>query len=473
MPPTCCTSDHIPLRHVEKLFSDTFKKKWNKKYHEYTTKNRVYCPARGCGEWIKPADIHLDLTGGANGGRRYGKCGRCKTKVCCTCNGKWHTSRECPKDEETKRFVEVAKEQGWQRCFNCSAMVELREGCNHMTCRCRAEFCMICALRWKTCDCPWFTYEAVAADRLQHHHDDDVPAGRMPNVPAPAPGYQEELHRRREQERTDEALARRMQNLGVYQDQQEQPDLPPRRPRRRFRFTPSIAEAHDAERAAERAADIAAHMTARDPTSPFYPFPLPAWLPQPPPHFGPGPAPAPASFINTRPPPHHQPPHPTPTDAFLHRARALMTGPPTGPHTETAARALVAEYATAHPGVPRPPPLPIPMAHHHPCPATCPHHRHPNAPTTYRGQTTHTHTQRRDDQFSDNGSQAAARRRPATGVAGGTTRAAAGLTRRTGRVEEWRSWVDVEGDPSLGPDRREAGSVWGGEVGGRDGWSGE
>ncbi|KAI4130447.1 MAG: hypothetical protein LQ347_003379, partial [Umbilicaria vellea] len=261
MPPTCCTSDNIPLKHVEKLFTDTFKRRWNKKYHEYTTKNRVYCPARGCGAWIKPADIHLDLTGGANGGRRYGKCGRCKTKVCCTCNSKWHTSRECPNDEETNRFVEVAKEEGWQRCFNCSSMVELREGCNHMTCRCRAEFCMICGLRWKTCDCPWFTYEAVAADRLQHdRHQHDAPAGRMPD-PAAAPGYQEELQRRREQERTDEDLARRMQNLAVHQDYDGQPDVPPRRPRRRFRMTPSIIEARDAE----EAAFVAAHRGAAGP----------------------------------------------------------------------------------------------------------------------------------------------------------------------------------------------------------------
>ena len=153
MPPKCCTSDHIPLKHVDKLFDLKFKKTWNQKYQEYTTKNRIYCPAKGCGEWIKPSHIFIDQSGGANGGRKYGKCARCRTKVCCTCNGRWHRSRECPKDEATQRFVEVAKKEGWQRCFNCSAMVELKEGCNHMTCRCRAEFCMICGLKWKTCDC--------------------------------------------------------------------------------------------------------------------------------------------------------------------------------------------------------------------------------------------------------------------------------------------------------------------------------
>ena len=212
MPPKCCTADHIPLRHVEKLFDVRFKTKWNKKYQEYTTKNRIYCPSRGCGEWIKPSQIHVDASGGANGGRKYGKCGRCKTKVCCTCNGKWHTGRECPKDPATQEFIKIAKEEGWQRCFNCKATVELKEGCNHMTCRCRAEFCMICGLKWKTCDCPWFNYEAVEADRLNHMN---VPFARRVPVVNPARGYQEELDRRRQQELRDEAFARRIQVLGL------------------------------------------------------------------------------------------------------------------------------------------------------------------------------------------------------------------------------------------------------------------
>jgi len=214
MPPTCCTSDHIPLKHVDKLFDVKFKVKWNKKYQEYTTKNRIYCPARGCGEWIKPANIHVETSGGVNGGRKYGKCQRCRTKVCVTCNGKWHTGRECPKDESTTRFAEIAKEAGWQRCYNCSAMVELKEGCNHMTCRCRAEFCMICGVKWKGCDCPWFNYQAVENDRLLHMNvaqvrQDGFRADGMPRA------YHDELARRREQERRDEDLARRMQGIAL------------------------------------------------------------------------------------------------------------------------------------------------------------------------------------------------------------------------------------------------------------------
>lgn len=129
MPPRCCSSGHIPLKHVDKLFGDKFKVLWNKKYQEYTTKNRLYCPTRGCGEWLKPSKIKVDR----HSGRKYAKCGRCRTKVCVLCNQRFHTRRECPKDEATKQFVEMAKQKGWQRCYNCRAMVELKEGCYHMT----------------------------------------------------------------------------------------------------------------------------------------------------------------------------------------------------------------------------------------------------------------------------------------------------------------------------------------------------
>ncbi|MCJ1477217.1 hypothetical protein MMC13_005888 [Lambiella insularis] len=244
MPPTCCTSDHIPLKHVEKLFDLKFKMKWNKKYQEYTTKNRIYCPAKGCGEWIKPAQIHTDTSGGANTGRKYGRCALCKTKVCTTCNSRWHASAECPKDEATTRFAEIAQREGWQRCYNCSAMVELKEGCNHMTCRCRAEFCMICGVPWKGCDCPWFTYAAVEQDRLLHA--DDAQARRE--------GHRAEIRARHAelwdvQNRADEELARTLQRLHVQEHDEDlaaafAPTTPAQNEQNRQRVAANVAHAN-------------------------------------------------------------------------------------------------------------------------------------------------------------------------------------------------------------------------------------
>ncbi|KAI9681420.1 MAG: hypothetical protein M1817_002704 [Caeruleum heppii] len=209
MPPKCCTPDHIPLKHVDRLFDNKFKARWNRKFQEYTTKNRLYCPKRGCGNWIKPSHIHHDRSVASKSARTYGKCSRCKTKVCCKCNNKWHSGKDCPKDEATKQFVEIAKREGWQRCHNCSAMVELKEGCNHMTCRCTAEFCMLCGAKWKTCNCPWFNYDQIEMDRLDHMNF-AMPAYRVVRHPAP-PRYDDEMAARRRQHDEDEHLARRFQ----------------------------------------------------------------------------------------------------------------------------------------------------------------------------------------------------------------------------------------------------------------------
>lgn len=234
MPPRCCTDEHIDLKHVDKLFDLKFKNLWNRKYQEYNTSNRIYCPAAKCGEWIKPSHNHKD-----SHGRKYALCPRCKTKVCISCNHKMHKSKDCPQDPEIAKLVEQAKEKGWQRCFSCSSLVELKEGCNHMTCRCTAEFCMICGAKWKTCECPWFNYTSLPnPDRL---NDMRVPepirviyrrvldaagagpaqqplhvaaAEQLDQVGTAAPGvptYQQELEQRRRQERSDAALARRMQ----------------------------------------------------------------------------------------------------------------------------------------------------------------------------------------------------------------------------------------------------------------------
>lgn len=128
MPPKCCTDKNIPLDHVAPLFDDKFKRLWNKKFQEFTTKDRMYCPKKGCGEWIQPKDIKLDRSVG----RRYGVCGKCKTKACKKCNMKWHGSKDCKNDDETRQLLDTAKKEGWQRCYNCKAVVQLAEGCNHM-----------------------------------------------------------------------------------------------------------------------------------------------------------------------------------------------------------------------------------------------------------------------------------------------------------------------------------------------------
>jgi hypothetical protein len=117
--------DAIALKHVEKLFDPGFKQAWNHNFREVSLERRIYCPSPRCGQWIKPENIFR-----GEDGRQIAVCGRCHTKVCCSCNNKVHASHNCPHDERTLRFL--AEVRGHQTCYKCKLEVELEEGYNHM-----------------------------------------------------------------------------------------------------------------------------------------------------------------------------------------------------------------------------------------------------------------------------------------------------------------------------------------------------
>lgn len=47
----------------------------------------------------------------------------------------------------------LADEEGWRRCYRCHTMVEHKNACRHITCRCGADWCYICGKVWWTCGC--------------------------------------------------------------------------------------------------------------------------------------------------------------------------------------------------------------------------------------------------------------------------------------------------------------------------------
>jgi len=74
--------------------------------------------------------------------------------MCVMCSQAPHRGVEaCPQDRDLQLLDEIAEESGWRRCFKCHMLVEHREACSHMTCRCGAQFCYICGLKWRTCHC--------------------------------------------------------------------------------------------------------------------------------------------------------------------------------------------------------------------------------------------------------------------------------------------------------------------------------
>ncbi|KAF1958179.1 hypothetical protein CC80DRAFT_394034, partial [Byssothecium circinans] len=141
-PPRCC-GNPIPLDLGRNLLPKKIIKDFDLKVEELSSTNPTFCSNFDCGKFIREAEIKHNI----------GVCIFCETRTCEVCKGKEHEQELCPQDQETITLKEEAKRAKWQECSNCKNMVELSEGCFHMTCRCRYQFCYLCGLQWKTCTC--------------------------------------------------------------------------------------------------------------------------------------------------------------------------------------------------------------------------------------------------------------------------------------------------------------------------------
>ncbi|PIL32154.1 hypothetical protein GSI_06860 [Ganoderma sinense ZZ0214-1] len=152
-PPTCCGRP-LPLALIRNHIGDELVSLFLEKELEHETRRRVYCAVPSCSIFLGPAADKPS--------RLF--CHRCGTKTTCAhCSGQAHSkSIRCTSSDDAELAV-LAEQEGWRRCRRCGHMVELTSGCNHMTCRCRFEFCYMCGSRWKTCDCPQWHEERLRA----------------------------------------------------------------------------------------------------------------------------------------------------------------------------------------------------------------------------------------------------------------------------------------------------------------------
>ncbi|KAM0254808.1 hypothetical protein ACHAQJ_006407 [Trichoderma viride] len=152
-PPKCCLNQ-IPFKTVLKNIPDDLKKTFHERSSEWEipVSERVYCHVPDCGVWIKPGKISL--------ARRQARCER--NHITCTiCRGQAHGNNDCPQDQDLNLTNLLAEEEGWKHCYSCHALVEHKEACQHMTCRCGAQFCYVCGLRWRTCGCTMEQLRAI------------------------------------------------------------------------------------------------------------------------------------------------------------------------------------------------------------------------------------------------------------------------------------------------------------------------
>lgn len=119
-PPRCC-HQHIPLTSAKLYLSLELIDLFEKKNLEFSTPNRSYCFEPNCSSFIPPHSIK---------GER-GACPDCGKETCTICKHEMHDG-DCPQDRKTQEILRMATNKGWQRCWKCKRLVELRTGCNHI-----------------------------------------------------------------------------------------------------------------------------------------------------------------------------------------------------------------------------------------------------------------------------------------------------------------------------------------------------
>lgn len=133
-PPKCCLQE-IPRKTILAHLSVREMAHFDEKALEYAVAvaNRYYCPSPECAKWIDVRRAH-----GSDGSL---ECPHCRIAVCTMCRGVAHgKNQDCPHDFGLDATLKQAERAGWQRCYNCRAVVELNTGCRHITCKCGAEF---------------------------------------------------------------------------------------------------------------------------------------------------------------------------------------------------------------------------------------------------------------------------------------------------------------------------------------------
>ena len=123
----------------QELLTKYFKFSMNKFLNEY---NNEYssCPTPGC-----------EYAFFFNKGEFRFSCPLCKKEYCLNCKDEWHKNLTCQQYRDTKnvdkldkQFMDFVTGAKFKMCPRCKFWVEKNQGCNHMRCRCGADFCYLC-----------------------------------------------------------------------------------------------------------------------------------------------------------------------------------------------------------------------------------------------------------------------------------------------------------------------------------------
>ncbi|CAD8088656.1 unnamed protein product [Paramecium primaurelia] len=94
-------------------------------------------------------------------------CPVCQKKYCLECKIEYHNGFSCKEYQEKQktqsrqknekyfddRFYSFIKGAKFKQCPQCKYWVEKSQGCNHMTCLCKFQFCYVCGGVYNKCEC--------------------------------------------------------------------------------------------------------------------------------------------------------------------------------------------------------------------------------------------------------------------------------------------------------------------------------
>ncbi|OJD21929.1 hypothetical protein ACJ73_06728 [Blastomyces percursus] len=140
-PPRCCR-EPISLSQVGGFLGRQLAERFQEKLVEFNDANRMYCSNPVCSIYLPAKTFELNAV----------TCASCQHTTCVLCKKTAH-SGPCVDEKAEDALLDLIQTEKWQQCFKCRSVVELRSGCYHITCRCRAQFCYLCGTEWKNCKC--------------------------------------------------------------------------------------------------------------------------------------------------------------------------------------------------------------------------------------------------------------------------------------------------------------------------------
>ena len=118
-PPRCCQEITAAMAHG--ILSAELVQQFETKATEYRAENRTYCSGTECSTFIPPGSVWDNVA----------TCPACRQQTCTICKKGSHEG-DCPFDVAHQALMDLAWENGWQRCYSCHRLLELNTGCNHM-----------------------------------------------------------------------------------------------------------------------------------------------------------------------------------------------------------------------------------------------------------------------------------------------------------------------------------------------------